>query len=142
MFGKLLDPKLVASGYHSAYAEPQARTVRSATAWTKVADELGISMDRLSELRELRQPLHNMDWNSEMLVVVAVGMRPSGGFEIDWVRATTTASGESWKLTARLSAPGPDEAVTMAMTSPWAVYRLPAVPGEPSFFVETKTRGR
>ncbi|MGE0000991.1 MAG: protease complex subunit PrcB family protein [Fimbriimonadaceae bacterium] len=131
---------LVVSGFHSSYSEEQALPIRSAAEWKRVASELALSPENLEALGGLHGPLHAMDWSSEMLVLVAGGLKQSGGFEVSWIRVTTSANSGSWKLTARVTAPGPDEMVTMAMTTPWAVYRLKDLPGKPSFFVEVRAR--
>lgn len=140
MFGELVRTTPVASGFQSPYSDELAVPIRSAAEWKRIADELALSPEKIEKLDGLRGPLHAMDWNSEMLVLVAGGLKQSGGYEVSWIRVTTSANSGSWKLTARVTAPGPEEMTTMAMTTPWAVYRLRDLPGQPSFFVEVRAR--
>jgi len=140
MFGTLMQVTPVVSGLHSPFSEARAVVVRSQRQWDSLAEELSLTLEARKELATLQGPLHGMDWGSEMLVLASGGLRSSGGFEVSWVRVTTSPNSESWKLTARLTTPGPDEMVTMAMTTPWAVYRMRELTGEPSFFLEARTR--
>jgi hypothetical protein len=140
MFGDVVRPTVVHSSAMGGPAEAGATVVRSRAAWHKEAAGLGLEDERLAALEGLHGPLGAMDWNREMVVVVAAGRQSTGGVEIAPHRITTLPSG-GWKLVARLSLPGPDEMVTMAMTSPYVVIRMPARRGQPSFYIERKVRG-
>lgn len=137
--GTVIRPTVVVSGLQSGPKEAGARTVRTAAAWKKARTELAIPDEKSRELESLHGPLGGMDWRREMLVVVGGGLQPSGGYEVEPWRITRPA-GATWKFVARLVAPGPDEMVTMAMTTPWVVVRIPALPGEPAFYIERAVR--
>ena len=72
-----------------------------------------------------------VDFDHEMLVVAALGARPSGGFGILIESATTTSDG--LEVRVRTIAPGRRCAVTAAITQPVDVARLPLITGAVGF---------
>lgn len=72
-----------------------------------------------------------VDFDRELVVLVALGVRPTGGHAI----AVESARSEDEDAIVRVVAvaPGPDCIVTLATTRPVDVVRLPRVPGNVRF---------
>jgi hypothetical protein len=68
-------------------------------------------------------PLPSVDFDREMIVVAALGERPTGGFDI--VVESATASGDALTVRIRTIAPGPSCITTDVLTQPVDVARLP-----------------
>ena len=69
-----------------------------------------------------------LDWPAEMVIVVAVGMRPTGGYS---VRIEEVRAGAGLiEVRARENAPGPNCFTTQALTYPLHAVAVPARDGE------------
>lgn len=83
------------------------------------------------------------DFDNHWLVIAALGQKPSGGFSVELMDARQ--SDDQLELRLRQSAPGPDDMVTQALTTPCSIIRVPAhgwsellVSGEAPFPVSRK----
>jgi hypothetical protein len=74
-------------------------------------------------------PLPHVDWSTEMVVVVALGMRPSGGYSVEIEKVT--ASPDTLDVHAREDQPGPYCGVTDALTDPFHAVAMVAHDGQP-----------
>lgn len=71
-------------------------------------------------------PAPTVDFNQESILVVHLGEKRSGGYSVQVEQVTET--GGLVTVTIRQTAPGPSDLVTAAMTQPFAIVRLPALP--------------
>jgi hypothetical protein len=70
-----------------------------------------------------------VDWTTEMVVLVALGMRPSGGYAVE-VEAVSAIDG-GIEVRTRETAPGPSCFTTGAITYPVHAVAVAAHDGEP-----------
>jgi hypothetical protein len=81
---------------------------------------------------ELEPP--NFDWDKRMLIAVALGTRPSGGYAVEIVRVSRTR--KRWIVHARETKPQPGSFQTTMITSPFDCIATPRFDGEVLFIVE------
>jgi hypothetical protein len=67
--------------------------------------------------------LPQVDFSREVVVVAALGQRPTGGFNILIESAAATRDGVT--VSIRATAPGPGCGVTLALTQPVDIARMP-----------------
>jgi len=126
--GPLTLQTLLSESY-SGLAGPRREVVRDAASFTKL----------WAEIHAGRSPAPAppaVDFAREMLVVAALGTRPSGGFSVAVTRVV--ARGEALDVTVLESCPAKDAMVTMALTQPVQVVRVARAAGTPAFH---ETRG-
>lgn len=101
--------------FSSGLTDPQRLVIRDQVAWAAVWAAMWPDGSA--------QPLPQVDFAREVLVVVALGQRPTGGYGILVDSATATPSGLSVRI--RTISPGPRCAVTQSLTQPVDIARLP-----------------
>jgi hypothetical protein len=79
-------------------------------------------------------PPVELDWSKSMLIAVALGSRPSGGFSV--VIEKVTREGSRLFVTARETRPAPDSMQTTMVTAPFDCVELPRFEGRVVFTVE------
>jgi hypothetical protein len=101
---------------HSGLAEPRREVVRDEEGWARLwaAIHAGTSP---------APPRPTVDFAREMLIAVASGTRPSGGFSIK-VRSVATRGGRL-EVVVLETCPAADAVVTTELTRPVEVVRLP-----------------
>lgn len=86
------------------------------------------SRERLNALSEARGTnlvaVENHDFRREHLLLVAAGRKPSGGYGVG-LQDSRLREGEL-DITVEVRSPAPDQAVTMALTSPCALLAVTA----------------
>lgn len=93
----------------------------------KPETEVNAALARVAKMLKV----DGIDWSKHMLVVVAAGAKPTGGYKVDIVQVTR-ADGVltvHWKL----HAPKPGDIVTMAFTHPAQVVLIEQVPDQVVF---------
>ena len=111
---------------HSGLASARREVVRDASTWARL----------WAEIHEGGSPVPKppaVDFAREMLVVVALGTRPSGGFSVAVQKVVV--HGDTLDVSVIERCPAKDAMVTMALTQPVHVVRLPRIVGTPSFQV-------
>ena len=111
---------------HSGLVSARHEVVRDAASWSRL----------WAEIHEQRSPapsLPAVDFTREMLVVAALGTRPSGGFSVAVQKVVV--HGDTLDVSVLESCPARAAMVTMALTQPVHVVRLPRIVGTPSFHV-------
>lgn len=110
--------------YYSGLEERQRLVVRDARAWNLL----------WSRIRESLQPapaVPSVDFSTEMVIVAAMGTRPSGGFAIE-IRGVYELDGDVF-VEVREVSPGPGCGTTLALTAPVAAVVVPARSGAVRF---------
>jgi hypothetical protein len=110
--------------YVSGFDEPRHFVVRDANAWQQTWTELWRNHVPLP-------PLPAINFEREMVVVAALGTRPSGGFSVFIDSASAGPDGVVVRV--RALSPGSDCAVTLAVTQPVDVARVPRRDGSVAF---------
>ena len=122
-------PEALLSESHSGLAAARREVVRDAASWERL----------WAEIHKDRSPAPAppaVDFARDMLVVAALGTRPSGGFAV--AVTSVVARGDRLDVTVLESCPARDAMVTMAVTQPLQVVRVARAAGTPSFH---ETRG-
>ncbi len=118
--GPLLQRSLTGAT-HSGVQEQRVVVARDAAAWNAVWREHG-------GLQIPSPEAPSVDFEREMVVAVFLGERGSGGYGVTIEAIERTSTGLLVK--ARETKPGPDDIVTMALTSPMHAVAVERVPGD------------
>jgi hypothetical protein len=103
------------SGWNSAQNAARREVVRDAEGWKLLWRAMrGRSMP-LPDVPEI-------DFQRHMVIGVFMGTKPSGGYA---VRITRIVQNDKIVVSVKQTAPGPDDMVTMALTSPYHVVVVP-----------------
>jgi hypothetical protein len=122
--GGSLELRRIGQWTRTGVGEARRLIIRDANAWADFWSELGVG-DRPA-----------VDFTRNVVVAVAAGQRPTGGFEIA-VNGVRQANGE---LTVEVveTAPGPNCMTTASLTQPVDVVVVPALTARNWSFVERK----
>jgi hypothetical protein len=117
--------------YSSGFTEPQRLIVRDQGAWADVWGQIWKGNSPIPELPAV-------DFGREMVVVAALGQRPTGGYSILVDSAHMTVEG----LTIAVRQVSPDKScpVTLALTQPVDVCRLQRTDNAVEFVDRAETR--
>ncbi len=113
---------------HSGLAERRREVVRDEASWARLWADIHAGVTPAP-------PLPPVDFGRHMLIAVASGTRPSGGFTIK-VRRVATRGGKL-DVVVLETCPAPDAMVAMELTQPVEVVRIPALP-QPASFQEAR----
>jgi hypothetical protein len=116
------------SEVHSGIGEKRREVVRDEAGWARLWDEI-------NSVVSPRPPRPPVDFTRHMLVVVASGTRPSGGFAIK-VQGVATR-GARLEVAVLETCPAPGAMVTMELTQPVEVVRVPRL-AQTATFRETR----
>jgi hypothetical protein len=114
---------------YSGLSEKRREVVRDQAAWARLWDEIHAASTPAPE-----RPA--VDFARDMLIAVAAGTRPSGGFSIA-VQGVVT-QGSELLISVHETCPAPGAMVTMGLTQPVAVVRVPRLTQAAKF---RETRG-
>lgn len=117
--------------YYSGLAMPQRLVVRDPGTWASVWGQVW-------KLQSPVPALPAVDFSREMVVVAALGQRPTGGYSILLDSATMTMQGLT--VSVRLVSPGMNCSVTTALTQPVDVSRLPRTDEAVEFVERAETQ--
>jgi hypothetical protein len=113
----------------SGLSAPLREVVRSEARWALLWEQVYAGVTP-------RPPRPAVDFSRQMLIAVAAGTRPTGGFDVA-VRAVSVR-GDALQVEVLESCPAPGAMVSAALTQPVMIVRLDAVALAPAF-KETKT---
>jgi len=109
---------------NSGISERRREVIRDEASWARLWAEIHTGLTPAP-------PLPAVDFTRQMLIAVALGTRPSGGFAVK-VRSIATR-GDRLEVSVAESCPGAGAMVTMSLTSPVEVVRLPRLTQTPTF---------
>lgn len=109
---------------YSGLDEQRRQVVRTPGAWADV-------WERLHEGRSPVPERPAVDFESGMVMVAAMGSRPTGGYGIEV--ESVHRDGESLYVVVRETSPGDGCVVTQAFTAPATAVRVPRVDGNVEF---------
>lgn len=127
----------VAKASYSGFSTPVRETVRGTEEWVTVWQTLYAGR---GPLVGPMPPLPEIDFDREMVVLVAAGTRRNGCFAIDVTRARLKGNG-AVEFEVTETVPGPTCVCTFALTQPVHVVKLARLPG-PETFVERRAESR
>lgn len=111
--------------YNSGLSQPQRIVVRDVDSWRSVWAEIFKTYSPIP-------PLPQVDFAQEMVVVAALGGRPSGGFSI-FIDGANDGGNGATVVRVRAVSPGAQCGVHTAITTPVDIARLPRREGAVSF---------
>lgn len=124
MIGKDVPVTIVAAETYSGLDRPTSRLIRSEAEFKSV-------WKRIHRGRKPLPPLPVVDFEHDMLILVAMGSRNSGGFGIDVARVIRDDA--SLHILVRTRCPAPDAIVTMALVQPMQLVKVAAGDQKPNF---------
>ena len=113
---------------NSGLAERRREVVRDEAGWARLWADIHEGVTPAP-------PLPRVDFGLHMLIAVASGTRPSGGFAIN-VRSVATRGG-NLEVAVHETCPAPGAMVTMGLTQPVEVVRVPRLT-QPATFQEAR----
>ncbi len=122
--GNALDIRRIGQWTRTGIGEARRLVIRDANAWADFWSELGVG----------ERP--TVDFSQDVVVAVAAGQRPTGGYEI----AVDRVVNNNGELTADVveTAPGPNCMTTASLTQPVDVVVVPGVTPRSWSFIERK----
>lgn len=123
--GKGMELKRIGQWTRTGIGEARRLIIRDANAWAEFWSELGVG----------ERPV--VDFTRDVVVAVAAGQRPTGGYEIA-IERVRQVNGE---LTIEVveTTPGPNCMTTASLTQPADVIVIPALPFQTWSFVERRS---
>jgi hypothetical protein len=126
-----LRPEPYAFTLYSGLTDRERLVIRDEAAWAAV-------WQRIHQGTAAPPPLPSADFTREMLVVVALGQRSSGGHSI--LLESAEVAGDAMVVRVRTIAPGTGCGTTMALTQPVDIGRVRRREGTVRFDERTETR--
>lgn len=114
---------------HSGVVEPRREVIRDQASWVRLWAEIHAGVTPAP-------PLPAVDFAQHMLIAVALGTRPSGGFGVKVL--SVVSRGERLEVSVAESCPAAGAMVTLALTQPVEVVRVSRLSQAPTF---KETRG-
>jgi len=121
---RTLDLRRIGQWTRTGIGESRRLVIRDANAWDQFWSELGVG-DKPS-----------VDFTHDVVVAVAAGQRPTGGYEIAVDRVTQSDGGLTVEVVERT--PGPNCMTTASLTQPVDVVVVPAADAKGLSFLERK----
>jgi hypothetical protein len=121
---RALDIRRIGQWTRTGIGESRRLVIRDANAWAQFWSELGVG----------EQP--SVDFNHDVVVAVAAGQRPTGGYEIAIDRVTQSDGQLTVEVVERT--PGPNCMTTASLTQPVDVVVVPAADARSLSFLERK----
>lgn len=122
----------IASGTYSAIEEETRMVIQSQEQWLTWWKEHTKNM--FDAAHPDGQPPPKVDFEKETVLIATLGMRSTGGHQIQF--SDVSRKGESMTVTLTTTSPGPDDMVTMALTYPFAVIAIAKHTGVVEFVVK------
>ncbi len=125
---RTLDIRRIGQWTRTGIGESRRLVIRDANGWSQFWSELGVG----------ERP--SVDFNRDVVIAVAAGQRPTGGYEIVIDRVTQNDGQLTVEVVERT--PGPNCMTTASLTQPVDVVVVPAVDAKsPSFLERKEIRG-
>ncbi len=125
---RTLDIRRIGQWTRTGIGESRRLVIRDANGWAQFWSELGVG-DRPA-----------VDFNRDVVIAVAAGQRPTGGYEIVIDRVTQSDGQLTVEVVERT--PGPNCMTTASLTQPVDVVVVPAADAKsPSFLERKEIRG-
>lgn len=121
---RTLDIRRIGQWTRTGIGESRRLVIRDANAWGQFWSELGVG----------ERP--SVDFNRDVVVAVAAGQRPTGGYEIAVDRVTQSDGQLTVEVVERT--PGPNCMTTASLTQPVDVVVVPAADAKSLSFLERK----
>lgn len=125
--GSADSPRSLAYGYHSGISTPTQLVIRDEASWKEL-------WKRHNNVVIPTPPLPSVDFAHDMIVVVAVGQRPTGGYGVR-VRSAQR-QGDKLVVEALETKPADGALVPMVLSTPYDFCVVPRFDGEVAFQVK------
>lgn len=117
--------------FYSGLHVPARLVIRDAASWETTWKEIHGGVRPMPALPEI-------DFSREMIVVAAMGERATGGYGILLQRATEDRA-DGTAITVLSTSPGKNCIVTLALTAPVDIAKLPSRAGSARFYERSET---
>jgi hypothetical protein len=114
----------ILAAVHTGLAERRRELIRDEASWARLWAEVHAGFTPAP-------PLPTVDFAQHMLIAVALGTRPSGGFGVKV--QSVTSRGERLEVAVAESCPAAGAMVTQSLTQPVEVVRAPRLAQTPTF---------
>jgi hypothetical protein len=114
----------LAQGQVSGIGEPRRQVVQDPVIWAQI-------WAKHSAGQVPKPPAPKVDFQTEMVIVVTMGTKNTGGYAIEIKRVEP--AGERLKIQVQQTSPPPDALVTMALTAPFHFVAVPKIDLKPEF---------
>lgn len=121
---RTLDLRRIGQWTRTGIGESRRLVIRDANGWAQFWSELGVG----------ERP--SVDFNRDVVIAVAAGQRPTGGYEIAVDRVTQSDGQLTVEVVERT--PGPNCLTTTSLTQPVDVVLVPAADAKSPSFLERK----
>jgi hypothetical protein len=124
----------IASGSQSNIEEASRKVIQSQEQWRKWWEKHN-TVEKFIDGKTVPKPPPKVDFEKESVLVATLGRRSTGGSAVRF----TEICRKDGVLTAtfQISSPGPEDMVTMALTSPFVVIAIPKHEGSVKFIDKT-----
>lgn len=125
----------VASGSQSNIEEATRQVIQDQEQWRKWWQRHNSVEERIDgETRP--KPAPKVDFSEETILVATMGRRSTGGYAVRFT--DIRRKGDVVTAVLQIKSPGPEEMVTMALTSPFAVIAIPKHEGRVEFIEDSE----
>jgi len=124
-------PAAITPYLYTGIAERQRLAIDDAAEWRAF-------WNRVTSTTVPQPPVPEIDFASEIVIIAAMGTRPSGGYAIH-IDDVSEADGRVFVKVREVS-PGTNCIVTMALTAPVVAVRIPRRAGAVTFVEQTEVR--
>lgn len=126
----------IASGSQSNIEKASRQVIQSQEEWRKWWERHNAVEEFIDGETVPKQP-PKVDFDKETVLAATLGRRSTGGYSIRFTEIDR--EGNALTATLQITSPGPDDLVTMALTSPFAVIAVPKHTGSVEF-IEKKSK--
>ena len=128
--------RVIESGAYSHIEEATRTVIQSQEDWHKWWIRHNTITEHIDG-KEIKPAPPPVDFTEESVLTATMGRRSTGGYAIEFVRIHH--EGDTLVATLHMTAPGPEDMVTMALTAPYTIIAIPKHEG-PIRFVENERR--
>lgn len=114
--GREVPFQIVDRGVNSGSSEEGVKVLRTSRAFEE-------SMESILGSEKTQRLLKQVDWDTEQIVLIFAGEKPTGGFSVD-VRRIVAVDRQRLEIEAKLKKPAPGQMVTMALTTPYTMLKM------------------
>lgn len=130
--------QIVLTGDLGQVPEAKVVHVRGAAQLADLLKSLGLDASAVADRETKDAKTMETDWAGSQLVFVRSENKPSGGFKFEL--AGFEKDPVTPVLRLKLLPPGPDDMVTMAVTTPWVIVRTPRTVKDVAVSLEEESR--
>ncbi len=122
--------RVLETGAYSNIEDATRKVIQSESEWHDWWQRHNTAMEVIDGEEQIPAP-PEVDFSQETILIATLGMRSSGGYSIEF--ADIQRSADRVVAVVKMSSPGPDDMVTMALTAPYSIVAIPKHEGAVEF---------